>query len=229
MHYTTKNFEDTYNDLATWITNIIQQGKKKKITTKDIVTFLHSKNRVPKRIVDRVINNKSNRISKQPTTQPKICNTTVQSKLQFAEENIKKLMFKHKLTQKGWTHGYNKYTTSAGVTYYNHKRIELSIKYISSKYTNKKQIINTILHEIAHALVGHKHGHGSVWKQKAKEIGCDGQRCFNHTMADVTKYKLSCPKGCTIGRTIIKKDILQGKKFFQCKQHKLRLTISLNR
>jgi SWI/SNF-related matrix-associated actin-dependent regulator 1 of chromatin subfamily A len=35
------------------------------------------------------------------------------------------------------------------------------------------EIINTIKHEVAHALVGPGHAHDNEWKQKAKEIGCD--------------------------------------------------------
>jgi len=34
-------------------------------------------------------------------------------------------------------------------------------------------IRNTILHEIAHALVGATHGHDDVWRLKAAQIGCD--------------------------------------------------------
>jgi len=33
-------------------------------------------------------------------------------------------------------------------------------------------IIDTIRHELAHALVGPFHGHNEVWKAKAKEVGC---------------------------------------------------------
>lgn len=37
---------------------------------------------------------------------------------------------------------------------------------------------DTILHEIAHALtIGH--GHDSIWRNKAIEIGCDGKRCYS--------------------------------------------------
>lgn len=35
------------------------------------------------------------------------------------------------------------------------------------------EVINTIKHEVAHALVGAEHGHDEVWAAKAKEIGCD--------------------------------------------------------
>jgi len=39
-------------------------------------------------------------------------------------------------------------------------------------------IINTILHEIAHALTPNS-GHNKFWKRKAIEIGCDGRRQSN--------------------------------------------------
>lgn len=34
------------------------------------------------------------------------------------------------------------------------------------------EIKNTILHEVAHAIVGNKEGHNDTWRNKAKEIGC---------------------------------------------------------
>lgn len=37
----------------------------------------------------------------------------------------------------------------------------------------KNEIVNTVLHEIAHAIVGPNHGHDDIWKAKAREIGCD--------------------------------------------------------
>ncbi len=40
---------------------------------------------------------------------------------------------------------------------------------------------NTILHEIAHALVGPKHNHDWEWKNRAKSIGCSGDRCYSST------------------------------------------------
>lgn len=47
-------------------------------------------------------------------------------------------------------------------------RIQLSTYFIARK--SYRIMINTILHEIAHALTP-SHGHDLVWKQKAAEIG----------------------------------------------------------
>jgi hypothetical protein len=53
----------------------------------------------------------------------------------------------------------------------------------------------TILHEIAHALVGPKHGHDKFWKLKARELGCSAKRC--HSL-EFSKYKWVrfCPNLC---------------------------------
>lgn len=42
------------------------------------------------------------------------------------------------------------------------------------------EIINTIKHEVAHAIVGSRHGHDAIWANKAKEIGCDNTLPCSH-------------------------------------------------
>lgn len=42
------------------------------------------------------------------------------------------------------------------------------------------EIINTIRHEIAHALVGTNHGHNEIWTAKAKEVGCTSVAACSH-------------------------------------------------
>jgi len=63
------------------------------------------------------------------------------------------------------------------------------------KLNDKARVTNTILHEIAHALVGCVNGHNYIWKRKAIEIGCDGERCFNSIDVNVPrgKYVYECP------------------------------------
>jgi predicted SprT family Zn-dependent metalloprotease len=60
----------------------------------------------------------------------------------------------------------------------------------------ESEVRNTILHEIAHALVGPNHGHDRVWRAKAKDLGCDGSRCCDRSVvAPSTKWIAECP-GC---------------------------------
>jgi predicted SprT family Zn-dependent metalloprotease len=41
------------------------------------------------------------------------------------------------------------------------------------------EVRNCILHEIAHAIAGHRAGHGPEWKRVAASIGCDARRCYD--------------------------------------------------
>ena len=46
------------------------------------------------------------------------------------------------------------------------------------------QVRDTILHEIAHALVGPGHGHDAVWKRKCREVGARPERCGQADMPE---------------------------------------------
>lgn len=61
---------------------------------------------------------------------------------------------------------------------------------------DEADVKNTILHEIAHALVGCEHGHDWVWRSKAREIGCSGERTTRLDIANQVnhKYKATCPR-----------------------------------
>ena len=43
-------------------------------------------------------------------------------------------------------------------------------------------VYDTILHEVAHALVGPNHGHDEEWKAKAKELGCRPEQCSEFSL-----------------------------------------------
>ena len=51
----------------------------------------------------------------------------------------------------------------------NGKKIILNVEYVI--HTSKEEIKNTILHQIAHLLVGVDNGHNEIWQEKAKELG----------------------------------------------------------
>lgn len=73
------------------------------------------------------------------------------------------------------------------------KLITLSVHFIKAKKTTQEDITDTILHEIAHALVGGQHGHNDVWKRKCIEIGAKPERC-GQAFSEVSRYVGVCPK-----------------------------------
>ncbi len=75
----------------------------------------------------------------------------------------------------GWSFGFDLAPSRAGVCRYRERRIDLSVSYCLA--ATRAEIEDTILHEIAHAIVGPKHNHDAAWKAKAREIGCQGERC----------------------------------------------------
>lgn len=75
----------------------------------------------------------------------------------------------------GWTIVADRAKTRAGVCRFARRQIGLSSP-ITSLHS-EDEVLDTILHEIAHAIVGPEHGHDAIWRAKAKEIGSSGERC----------------------------------------------------
>lgn len=88
-----------------------------------------------------------------------------------------RLMERHDLTD--WTLVFDNAKTRAGVCRFDTKRIGLSQPL--TRLHSDAEVRDTILHEIAHALVGPDHNHDDVWVRKAREIGCSGERCVSPT------------------------------------------------
>ena len=109
----------------------------------------------------------------------------------IALELASRLMNEHGLT--GWRVKLDHARRRAGQCDFMAQTISLSRHYV--RHAETDHIRDTILHEIAHALVGPKHGHDAVWRQKAREIGCTANRC--HTLYfSVAKWIMRCPNGC---------------------------------
>lgn len=112
--------------------------------------------------------------------------------LHKAQYLTRTLMQQYGLVDAGWTFEYSKRTTNLGHCSYQHKIIYLSISWT---YTGDEvRVLNTIRHEIAHALVGSGHSHDNVWRRKALELGCTGDACtaVRHEKPQL-RYILSCP------------------------------------
>lgn len=103
----------------------------------------------------------------------------------YAETKMKK----HGLVNSGWTFRWSKAKKYAGMCDFTKKEISLSKSL--AEVRSIKETENTILHEIAHALVGLEHGHGSVWKRKHREIGGDGQQYYKLSDKERRKIKYS--------------------------------------
>jgi predicted SprT family Zn-dependent metalloprotease len=83
------------------------------------------------------------------------------------------LMAQHGL--EGWSFGFNRHKGTLGICRFGVRTIELSVFLVY--HNGVDEVRDTILHEIAHALVGPGHGHDAVWKAKALEIGARPRHC----------------------------------------------------
>ncbi|NJC66977.1 SprT family zinc-dependent metalloprotease [Planosporangium flavigriseum] len=78
---------------------------------------------------------------------------------------------------KGWRLVFDNAKSRAGVCRSDCREIGLS-RVLMSLYS-EAEVRDTVLHEIAHALVGAGHGHDKVWRATALRIGCSGARCVS--------------------------------------------------
>lgn len=102
------------------------------------------------------------------------------------------LMDKHGLTALGWKFQMDNAKRRFGVCKHRSKLISISLAL--TQLNPEEQVTDTILHEIAHALVGPKHGHDYVWKAKAIEIGCKPERCYGEEVVRPKgNYTAICP------------------------------------
>jgi len=83
-------------------------------------------------------------------------------------------MARHGLT--GWRLVFDNAKTRAGVCRFDRQEIGLSRALIS--LYDVEHVTETVLHEIAHALTGPRHGHDRAWRATARRIGASGRRCM---------------------------------------------------
>lgn len=102
------------------------------------------------------------------------------------------LMKQHGLPELGWNFEFDRARQRFGLTSHSKQLITMSREL--TRLNSEQQVRDTILHEIAHALVGRGHGHDDVWRSKAMSIGCNGHRCYDNTVIGVDKkYRGTCP------------------------------------
>jgi predicted SprT family Zn-dependent metalloprotease len=85
----------------------------------------------------------------------------------------------------GWSFAFNRSKTNMGLCRYGPRVIELSIHFVER---NGEEVVReTLLHEVAHALVGPGHGHDRVWRETCLRIGGKPERL---------SYEVNMPDGC---------------------------------
>ncbi len=94
---------------------------------------------------------------------------------------------------KGWCFAFDHAPRRAGCCDYRRKRISLALQF--ARRACEEEIRDTLLHEVAHALVGRKHHHDAVWQAKAQEIGGSGERCHDLSFSP-PRYIVACRNGC---------------------------------
>ena len=92
----------------------------------------------------------------------------------------------------GWRFQYNRRLTSMGLCHHGLHRIELSI-YLAER-NPLEEVLETLKHEICHALVGPRHGHDAVWKSNGDKVGCNPERCGQADMPE-GRWRAVC-NGC---------------------------------
>lgn len=101
----------------------------------------------------------------------------------------KELMTNHSLV--GWSFKFDKARRRCGLCNYRSKTISVSEFYALNNPI--EMVKNTILHEIAHVLVGSGHGHDRKWKVTAMTIGCNGDTRTKPDKVAEPKYRGICP------------------------------------
>lgn len=91
-----------------------------------------------------------------------------------------------------------------GLCVYKDKSIILNAHHIDMH--PRAEILNTIRHEVAHAIVGPGHAHNATWEEKAREIGCDNTFPCSHL--SLPEYVIDAIRsGATVEMTVEEKVI----------------------
>lgn len=86
-----------------------------------------------------------------------------------------------------WKFDWDRAQNRFGLCKHHEKRISMS--HHLTPHRTREDNLNTILHEIAHALVGTGHGHDATWRAMARRLGAIPKACSGVRPAEAPKPK----------------------------------------
>lgn len=110
--------------------------------------------------------------------------------LDYYQSLGRELLNEYKLSK--WKFSYSKrFKNILGLCNYTKKEIILNETF--TKSASYDEVLDIIIHEISHALVGYKHKHNDVWKKKFLELGGTGNRLYSFSTNYVPyMYSANC-------------------------------------
>lgn len=111
-----------------------------------------------------------------------------------AQKLAKDLMQQHglinnELGSPNWRFEFDRSVRRFGACHYNQRKITISAELTARNV--EARVRDTLLHEIAHALAGHKAGHGLQWQNICRAIGGDGQRTYSAANTVTVGHKVT--------------------------------------
>jgi len=92
-----------------------------------------------------------------------------------------------------WTFKLDNAKRRAGVCRYSRRVISLSRYYV--QHNSDEDVLDTLKHEISHALAGPGTHHGPIWKAMCRKVGCRPVRCYDSKQVKMPEPKLKAVCG----------------------------------
>jgi len=120
-------------------------------------------------------------------------------------------MVKWKLVDGGWTFGWmsRRATRTCGQCDYRAKAIRLNPRHV--ELNTPEVVLDTIRHEIAHAMVGSRANHGPAWRECAVRVGATPERAAGAEVASVPKQPFRWMATCQDCGAVLRRRYLTKK------------------
>lgn len=135
--------------------------------------------------------------------------------LRKAERMAKDLMGWHGLSS--WSFQFDRAVSRLGQCSYSRRIISLGLH--ATTVNEEAAVLDTILHEVAHALAGHQAGHGPEWKAVAKSIGCNATRTGEVTIKAPYKWLVTCKHCQKVVKGYYRQPNLRETAYHGCKEY----------